>query len=324
MLLEFTQMNESQMHRMIKEIYIEGCIENAKEKYPESEDLTEAIKEEEAYFMTFLEKFFNKEENKYYILEVEEGWVSALRLTKLDGFFYMESLETAPQYRGKGYATRLIREVILLLEQRGSVVIRSSVGKKNIPSRETHRKCKFEIENENAVNYLSGETNEHCYGMLYRKTISIEEIPVENIQEFWDIHIKYLVDDGIISDEEDIEYFSGDEYRDIIREHMIRPVDKHHVIYFVREGVRIGAAQYNTYQSEDGKCFMLDFWVFPEFRGNGTGHECFSAFEKYTKSDGAIYYELNSQKENSIRFWKSLGFVENGEDEWGDKLFVKK
>lgn len=28
--------------------------------------------------------------------------------------------------------------------------------------------------------------------------INIEEITVEKITEFWDIHIKYLVDDGII------------------------------------------------------------------------------------------------------------------------------
>lgn len=34
--------------------------------------------------------------------------------------------------------------------------------------------------------------------------IKIEEIPVENIHEFWARHIKYLVDDGIIDDEEDI------------------------------------------------------------------------------------------------------------------------
>ena len=62
---------------------------------------------------------------------------------------------------------------------------------------------------------------------------------------------------------------------------MERPTDKHHMVYFVRDGKKIGAAQYNTYQSEDGKCFMLDFWVFPEYRGNGPGHACFEAFEAY-------------------------------------------
>ncbi|MBR4163917.1 MAG: GNAT family N-acetyltransferase [Solobacterium sp.] len=154
--------------------------------------------------------------------------------------------------------------------------------------------------------------------------IKTEEIPVERIEEFWDLHLQYLINDGIIEDEEDIAYFSGEEYRNIIKAHMIRETDKHHMVYFVEDNQRIGAAQYNTYQSEDGKCFILDFWVFPAYRGNGTGHQCFEALEAYTKADGAVYYELNSQKENSIRFWKSLGFQENGKDEYGMPLFVKK
>ena len=153
--------------------------------------------------------------------------------------------------------------------------------------------------------------------------IRIEEIPVEKIADFWSIHLKYLIEDGIIDDEEDISYFSGDEYRGIIKAHMGRKIDRHHMVWFVDGCERIGAAQYNIYRSEDGKCFILDFWVFPEFRGNGTGHECFYALEAYTKADGARYYEINSQKENSIRFWKSLGFVENGKDEYDMPVFIK-
>ncbi len=154
--------------------------------------------------------------------------------------------------------------------------------------------------------------------------IIIEEIPVERINEFWEIHINYLVDDGMISDEEDIAYFTGKEYRGILEDHMIRSTDKQHMVYFCRDGERIGAASYCTYQSEDGKCFILDYWMFPQFRGNGTGHRCFEALEQYTKADGAQYYELNSTKENSIRFWKSMGFVENGKDEYDMLLLVKR
>jgi ribosomal protein S18 acetylase RimI-like enzyme len=88
------------------------------------------------------------------------------------------------------------------------------------------------------------------------------------------------------------------------------------MIYFIRDGVRVGAAQYNTYQSEDGKCFVLDFWVFPEFRGNGTGHYCFEALRRYTAADGALYYEINCDRENAQRFWKSLGFTDCGVDEY--------
>ena len=154
--------------------------------------------------------------------------------------------------------------------------------------------------------------------------IRIEEIPVERIDEFWNIHIRYLIDDGIITDEEDIDYFKGEEYREILKNHMIRNIDKQHMIYFVENEQRIGAASYCTYQSEDGKCFILDYWVFPEYRGNGTGHKCFEALEQYTQMDGAKYYEINSTKENSIRFWKSLGFVENGKDEYDMLLLVNR
>lgn len=154
--------------------------------------------------------------------------------------------------------------------------------------------------------------------------IETEEIPVERIGEFWDVHLRYLVEDGIITDEEDVAYFSGEEYRGVIRAHMLRQTDRHRMVWFVRSGERIGAAQYNTYHSEDGKCFILDFWVFPPYRGNGTGHACFASLERRTRAEGAAYYELNSEKPDSVRFWKSLGFVENGADEYGMPLFVKK
>ena len=148
------------------------------------------------------------------------------------------------------------------------------------------------------------------------QSIQIEEIPVLRIHEFWDIHLPYLLDDGIITDDEDILYFQSCEYRDVIKNHMLRPIDRHHMVYFVRDGIRIGAAQYNTYQSEDGKCFILDFWVFSEYRGNGTGHQCFEALKKHTTADGAQYYELNCTKDNAHRFWRSLGFVDWGVDEY--------
>lgn len=46
--------------------------------------------------------------------------------------------------------------------------------------------------------------------------------------------------------------------------------------------------------------------------------------EQYTKQDGAVYYEINSTKEDSVRFWKTLGFVENGKDEYDMPLYIKK
>ena len=110
---------------------------------------------------------------------------------------------------------------------------------------------------------------------------------------------------------------AGEEYRGILEEHMVRSTDRQHMVFFLRDGERIGTASCCTYQSEDGKCFILDFWVFPPFRGSGTGHRCFEALERYTKRDGAEYFKLNCTKEDSARFWKSLGFAECGRDEYG-------
>ncbi len=101
-------------------------------------------------------------------------------------------------------------------------------------------------------------------------------------------------------------------------------MNRHHMIYFVKDDKRIGAAQYNTYQSENGKCFILDYWIFKEYRNQGLGHQCFEVLENYTMSDGASYYEINSEKVDSIRSWKFLGFVDNGKDEYGVLLFIKK
>ena len=154
--------------------------------------------------------------------------------------------------------------------------------------------------------------------------IAIEEIPVEALNEFWNEHIRYLVEDGIVSDEEDIDYFTGEEYRGILKAHMIRDRDRQHMAWFRQDGERIGAVSWCTYQSEDGKCFVLDFWVFPRFRGSGTGHRCFEALERYTKADGATYYEINSEKEESVRFWQSLGFRLNGWDEYGMQLLTNR
>ena len=152
--------------------------------------------------------------------------------------------------------------------------------------------------------------------------IAIQEIPVEEIESFWDIHFRYLVDDGIITDEEDKEYFQSSEYRNILKGQMLYEKDRHHMVYFACNGIRIGACQYRTFQSSDGECFIMDFWVFPEYRGGGAGHDCFKALFEYTQKDGALYYVLNCAKEESRRFWLSIGFADNGIDEYGDRLMI--
>lgn len=46
--------------------------------------------------------------------------------------------------------------------------------------------------------------------------IELEEIRAKNIGNFVEIHYPYLVQDGLIADDEDKEYFQSDEYRHVI------------------------------------------------------------------------------------------------------------
>ena len=215
------------------------------------------------------------------------------------------------EYQNRHIGRKCIGEMLKLAREKGMERVKANIYSFNEQSKKMFMAAGFV------------QTDDEWYEYPIEHEIEIEEIPVDDVSEFWDIHIRYLIDDGII-DDEDVEYFSGSEYRGILEEHMRRNTDKHHMVYFLRGGERIGAASYCTYQSEDGKCYLMDFWVFPEFRGNGTGHRCFEALEKYTKADGASYYEINSEKDDSVRFWKSLGFVENGTDEWDMPLYIKK
>ena len=102
------------------------------------------------------------------ILEINGIWVSALRLNYIEhGLYYIEALETHPEYRKKGFAVKLLSEVLDLLKQQGNYKICSCVSHKNIPSLKTHQKCGFAIVNDAGYDYLQKKTDDECYGMQF-------------------------------------------------------------------------------------------------------------------------------------------------------------
>ena len=124
-------------------------------------------------------------------------------------------------------------------------------------------------------------------------------------------------------EDEDREYFLGEEYREQIQVLHDRKVDRCSYILFSKNGIDIGFALPALYLNEDGKCFIMEFCVLPEHRGHGTGKECARALMDWSRERGASYWELNSGgNERRERFWKSLGFVPNGADEWGEPLMM--
>ena len=119
------------------------------------------------------------------------------------------------------------------------------------------------------------------------------------------------------------EFFLSQEHQAQMQQIHDRPQDPCHYLFFHRDGQNIGFALPVIFTSEDGKCFILDFCVYPEFRGNGTGRACAQALLAWAHAHGAHYAELNcGGDQRRFRFWERVGFVANGVDEWGDALML--
>ena len=157
------------------------------------------------------------------------------------------------------------------------------------------------------------------------KQITIREAVMENDGAlFWEqLHIYYKRDMFPDPDDEERGYFLSDEYRTAMQQIHDRTQDQCHYLFFHRNGQDIGFALPVIYNSEDGKCFIMEYCVYPEYRGNGTGRDCARVLLSWAKGNGALYAELNyGSNDRRLRFWKGIGFIENGVDEWGGPLML--
>ena len=159
-----------------------------------------------------------------------------------------------------------------------------------------------------------------------KNQIMIREAVTEtDVAVFWQQLYSYFERDMFPDPEdEDRAYFLSEaQYRCDIRKLHDRPRDRCYYLFFCRDGQDIGFALPVVYDTEDGKCFIMEFCVYPEFRGNGTGRECAAVLLDWAKEKGARYGELNfGGDQRRERFWQSVGFVRNGADEWGEPLML--
>ena len=152
-----------------------------------------------------------------------------------------------------------------------------------------------------------------------------EAVTEQDIAVFWQqLRIYFIRDIFPNPEDEDREYFLSDtEYRADMQKIHDRPQDRCHYLFFHRNGQDIGFAMPVIFNTEDGKCFIMEYCVYPEFRGSGTGKACAAVLIDWARANGALYAELHyGSNERRFRFWESLGFVENGVDEWGEPLMI--
>ena len=158
-----------------------------------------------------------------------------------------------------------------------------------------------------------------------KKQITIREAVTENdVAAFWEqLHAYHKRDIFPDSDKEDLEYFLGQAYRDHMMNIYGRPQNRCFFLFFHRGGQDIGFAMPVIFTTEDGKCFIMEFCVYPEFRGSSTGHACGEALLSWARERRASYFELNCDTAPRERFWGRLGFLPNGCDERNIPLMLR-
>lgn len=151
-----------------------------------------------------------------------------------------------------------------------------------------------------------------------------------DISDLWPIRDRYMrrdiipsLPDGEWGDEEESWFFSR-EYYDHFAALFSRKSDPFRCGRFLIDGKFVGFFEYIVYLSEDGKGFVIEYGIEPEYRNMGIGSACFRLLEQAMRNEGAVYFQLNASGEESVSFWQKNGFIPIGTDEHGSDLFEKR
>ena len=145
-------------------VYAESNGKSGGEKYS-GEPLSRQRALAERDFYEYLLDFFRTRGALYAVLEQEGIYVSALRLEPFQDGLLVEALETAPDTRGKGWATALLTEVLGLPQCK---ILYSHVRCRNLASRRVHEKCGFHVFRDFA-RYLDGSVDANALTYVWRK-----------------------------------------------------------------------------------------------------------------------------------------------------------
>lgn len=136
----------------LMDVYREGNQENGEALYPHLSAQEQMIRAEQDFYTYLTDCFFRTPDAAYYIWSENGRYVSALRLEPYQDGLLLEALETHPEYRGRGFAKKLIHAVLETAEYERIYV---HISRRNAPSIAVHTACGFRKILDHAV-YADG------------------------------------------------------------------------------------------------------------------------------------------------------------------------
>ena len=131
------------------DVYSESLILEGAERYPYRSEYDQRILAEED-LREYLRFFFSNGGILAIWLHDQQP-VSAVRLEPYQNGYLVAGLETAPNHRGKGFATLLMNSVCEFLQARTPLTLYSHVKRSNKRSLRVHEKCGFGSYRDYAV-----------------------------------------------------------------------------------------------------------------------------------------------------------------------------
>lgn len=169
MLIKLKQLLDKDIS-LLMAVYQESNKANIAHFFPELKDIDQGLQMVENAYTEWLRTDFLSKDNTTYYVWMEKGiWISALRFHQVsDTSYFIEALETHPNYRKLGYAEKLINAITEELKNRGGFEIQSYTSIRNIASQKTHEKCGFVEIAGRPFDYTTQEYVDNAVGFLYK------------------------------------------------------------------------------------------------------------------------------------------------------------
>ena len=138
----------------IQLVYAQTIQDIAQDRYADSGGIM-AISRAEEQILEDLRNFFSQKYATLYVWAPEGLPVASLRIEQFEDGLLLSCLETAPDARGKGYATTLIRHALRDLSRKGHLSVYSHIAHGNYASYHVHEANGFRVI-KNSARLLDG------------------------------------------------------------------------------------------------------------------------------------------------------------------------
>ena len=146
------------------ELYAETNAATAREQFPELSEYESLYRVEMDFYRYLRYDFFTMGDSFYAIWMEDSRPVSALRFERWKDGWLLEGLETHPEYRGKGYAVRVMEAALEVLTE----PVYAHVAKENGISLRVHEKCGFVRRGDTAL--INGNYDKRFVTLMKEKT----------------------------------------------------------------------------------------------------------------------------------------------------------